>query len=320
MSEKWTAADIPDQSGRAALVTGANSGLGLQTAKALAGAGAMVLLGCRNAERAAAAKREIAATAPGAIVEVVEVDLSDLASVERAAEEVSARGEPLDLLVNNAGVMAPPRRETKDGFELQLGTNHLGHFALTGRLLEKLLAADAPRVVNVSSGAHRIGKMDFDDLNWEQSYSRWPAYGRSKLANLLFIAELSRRAAEADSDLIAAASHPGYSATNLQSAGPGMGGPAAVILVPFMKVGNLLLAQSDAQGALPSLYAATAPDVAGGEYFGPDGIAESRGNPHRVGRSGRASNTEDAKRLWDASEELTGVRYSALDRGAAKGA
>jgi len=320
MSEKWTADDIPDQSGRTALVTGANSGLGLQTTKALASAGATVLMGCRNAEKARAARGEVVRDVPGADLEIVELDLGDLSSVERAAGEVAARDGSLDLLVNNAGVMAPPRRETADGFELQFGTNHLGHFALTGRLMDKLLAADAPRVVSVSSVAHRQGKMDFDDLNWEQSYSRWPAYGRSKLANLLFIAELSRRAAEADSDLIAAASHPGYSATNLQSAGPGMGGPAAFVLVPFMKVGNLLLAQSEAQGALPSLYAATAPDVAGGEYFGPDGIAESRGNPHRVGRSGRASNTEDAKRLWDASEELTGVRYSALDRDAAKGA
>ncbi|MDQ3102938.1 MAG: oxidoreductase [Actinomycetota bacterium] len=319
MSEKWTADDIPDQSGRTALVTGANSGLGLQTTKALAGAGATVLMACRNAEKARSAREAIVRDNPAAAVEVVALDLGDLASVERAAGEVAAREDDLDLLVNNAGVMAPPRRQTVDGFELQLGTNHLGHFALTGRLLEKLLAARAPRVVTVSSVAHRQGKMDFEDLNWERSYSRWPAYGRSKLANLLFTAELSRRAAAADSELIAAAAHPGYASTGLQTAGPGMG-PLGVIAKPFMKVGNLLLAQSDANGALPSLYAATAPDVAGSEYFGPDGIAESRGHPHRVGRSGRASDPADAKRLWEASVKLTGVSYNALDRGAAKGA
>ena len=317
MSEKWTAADVPDQSGRTALVTGANSGLGLQTATALAGAGATVLLGCRNLEKAKAATAEISSQHPGADLETVELDLGSLASVERAADAVAARGGDLDLLVNNAGVMAPPRRETADGFELQLGTNHLGHFALTGRLLEKLLASPAPRVVTVSSIAHRAGKIDFDDLNWERSYSRWPAYGRSKLANLLFTLELSRRAAEADSELVAAASHPGYAATNLQTAGPGMG-PVGLIAKPVMKVANLLLAQSDANGALPSLYAATVPDVTGGEYFGPDGMGEQRGYPTRVGRSGRASDPETAKRLWEVSEELTGVSYDALAPPAAK--
>ena len=315
MSEKWTTADIPDQSGRTALVTGANSGLGLQTAKALAEAGATVLLGCRNLEKAEAARAEILAAAPGADVEIVELDLGSLDSVERAAGEVAAREGSLDLLVNNAGVMAPPRRQTADGFELQFGTNHLGHFALTGRLLDKLLAAPAPRVVTVASMAHRAGKMDFEDLNWEKRYSRWPAYGRSKLSNLLFTSELARRAAAADSGLIAAAAHPGYASTNLQTSGPGMG-PVGVIVKPLAKVSNLFLGQSDAQGALPSLYAATAPDVAGGEYFGPDGIGEQRGHPQRVGRSGRASNEADARRLWEVSEELTGVSFSALDRGA----
>lgn len=315
MSHKWTTADIPDQAGRTVMVTGANSGLGLQTAKALAAAGATVLMGCRNAEKAIAARDGIARDVPSADLEIVELDLGDLSSVERAAAEVAGRSGGLDLLVNNAGVMAPPRRETADGFELQFGTNHLGHFALTGRLLETLLASDSPRVVTVSSVAHRQGKMDFDDLNWERSYSRWPAYGRSKLANLLFTAELSRRAAEADSELIAASSHPGYASTGLQTAGPGMG-PLGLIAKPAFKIANVFLAQSDEKGALPSLYAATAPDVANGEYFGPDGIAEARGNPHRVGRSGRASNSADARRLWEASEELTGVSFGALDAAA----
>jgi NAD(P)-dependent dehydrogenase (short-subunit alcohol dehydrogenase family) len=312
MSDKWNTADIPDQSGRTALVTGANSGLGLQTAKALAEAGATVLLGCRNAERAAAAEREIHAVAPDATVEVVELDLSDLASVERAAGEVAGRPEPLDLLINNAGVMAPPRRETKDGFELQFGTNHLGHFALTGRLIESLLSAPAPRVVNVSSIAHRAGKMDFDDLNWENGYSRWPAYGRSKLANLLFTQELARRAEAAGTNLIAAASHPGYASTNLQTNGPGMGA-LGVIAKPIMRVSNVFLGQSDAKGALPSLYAATAPDVEGDDYFGPDGIGEQRGHPKKVGRNARASDPVVAEQLWKVSEQLTGVGFGPLD-------
>ena len=313
MSEKWTTDDIPDQSGRTALVTGANSGLGLQTAKALAAAGATVLLGCRHAKRAADAVTEIRSTAPEATVEVVELDLADLSSVEGAAVTVAARPEPLDLLINNAGVMVPPRRETRDGFELQFGTNHLGHFALTGRLLEKLLTAAAPRVVTVSSMAHRAGKLDFDDLNWERSYSRWPAYGRSKLANLLFTLELSKRAAAAETALTAAASHPGYAATNLQTAGISLG-PVGTLLKPVMRIGNLFLAQSDEMGALPTLYAATAPDVVSGDYYGPDGMGEQRGHPTRVGRNSRASNEEDAKRLWEVSEQLTGVDFGALDR------
>lgn len=318
MSEKWTTADIPDQSGRTALVTGANSGLGLQTANALAVAGATVILGCRNAERAASAKTQIEGVAPDATVEIVEIDLSDLSSVERAAAIVADRPEPLDLLVNNAGVMATPRRETADGFELQLGTNHLGHFALTGRLIEKLLVSGSPRVVNVSSVAHKMGKMDFDDLNWQESYSRWPAYGRSKLANLLFTSELAERAEAAGTNLLVAASHPGFAATNLQTSGPGMG-PLGIIYKPLMKVGNLLLAQSDAGGALPSLYAATAPDVQSNEYFGPDGLGEQRGHPTRVGRTARASDPVVAEQLWEASEELTGVSFGPLDRAATAG-
>ncbi len=309
---KWTAADIPDQAGRTFMVTGANSGLGLQTAKELAGAGATVLMACRNMDKAAAARDEIAASHPDADLEIVALDLSDLDSVEAAAAEVSARPGPLDVLINNAGVMVPPERKTKDGFELQFGTNHLGHFALTGGLIEKLLAAEAPRVVNVSSMAHRAGKMDFDDLNWSKGYSRWPAYGRSKLANLLFTLELARRAEAAGTDLIAAASHPGFAATNLQTAGIGLG-TVGTLLKPVMKVGNLVFAQSDAMGALPSLYAATAAGVEGDDYFGPDGVGEQRGHPKRVGRTGRAADGEDARRLWEASEELTGVSFGPLD-------
>jgi len=313
---KWTAEDIPDQSGRTVLVTGANSGLGLQTASALAGAGARVLMGCRNVGKAEEARSGILDDHPGAEVEIVALDLSDLASVERAAEEVASGVERLDLLVNNAGVMATPRRETVDGFELQFGTNHLGHFALTGRLITTLLAADAPRVVNVSSMAHRIGRMNWDDLNSANGYSRWPAYGQSKLANLLFTQELARRAEAAGTSLIAAASHPGYASTNLQTNGPTMGRFGS-LLTPVWKVSNLLLGQSDANGALPSLYAATATGVEGNDYFGPDGIGEQRGHPTRVGRTGRAANPRHAKRLWERSEDLTGVDYGPLDAAVA---
>ncbi len=311
---KWTTADIPDQSGRTVLITGANSGLGLQTARALAGAGAKVLMACRNPLKASAAVAEVEAAAPGSDPEVVQLDLADLGSVEKAAATVIARPDGLDVLVNNAGVMAPPLKRTADGFELQLGTNHLGHFALTGRLIDKLLASDSPRVVNVSSTAHRMGKLDFDDLNWEEGYSRWPAYGRSKLANLLFTLELARRSEAAGTDLVAAAAHPGFAATNLQTAGIGLGA-FGTVMKPFMTVGNLIFAQDDASGALPSLYAATAADVEGDDFFGPDGFQEMRGkHPKRVGRTGRAANGADARRLWEVSEELTGVTFGPLDR------
>ncbi len=231
--------------------------------------------------------------------------------VADAAEHVLAREQPLDLLINNAGVMAPPRMETAQGFELQLGTNHLGHFALTGLLMPKLLAADAARIVNVSSMAHRQGSIDFDDLNWEQSYSRWPAYGRSKLANLLFTFELDRRLREADANAIAVACHPGYAATNLQTSGPGEGA-WGIVLKPLGMIGNLILAQSDEAGARPTLYAATSPDVEGSDFIGPDGIGQARGNPTKVGCSSEARNADDARRLWEVSVELTGVDYAAL--------
>ncbi len=310
---KWTTADIPDQSGRTAMVTGANSGLGLQTAKELARAGATVLMACRSREKAERAMESIGSEVPGADLELVELDLADLSSVAAAAAAVNARPAPLDLLVNNAGVMAPPRRETADGFELQFGTNHLGHFALTGRLIGKLLAAGAPRVVTLSSTAHRIGRMSFEDLSSVRGYSRWPAYGQSKLANLLFTLELARRAAEAGTDLVAAAAHPGYAATNLQTAGIGLGA-VGKLLQPVMWAGNVLFAQDEASGAVPTLYAATAPGVGGGDFYGPDGFQEIRGShPALVGRTGRAADPEAARRLWVVSKELTGVGFGPLD-------
>lgn len=295
------------------MVTGANSGLGLQTARELAGAGAKVLMACRSREKAERALELIGAEVEGADLELVELNLADLESVAAAAGSVNARPEPLDVLVNNAGVMVPPRRLTADGFELQLGTNHLGHFALTGRLIEKLLAADAPRVVTLSSTAHRFGRINFDDLNSERGYSRWPVYGQSKLANLLFTLELARRAEAAGTDLIAAAAHPGYAATNLQTAGIGLGAVGS-LMKPLMWAGNVVFAQGDAPGAIPTLYAATAPGVAGDDFYGPDGFQEMRGrHPALVGRTGRAADPDAARRLWQVSEELTGVGFGPLD-------
>ena len=292
---------MPDQSGRVALVTGANSGLGLHTSIGLARKGARVLMACRDAGRAGRALVQVQAAAPGAAVELVSLDLASLASVEAAAADVAGRTSALDLLVDNAGVMAPPRTTTADGFELQLGTNHLGHFALTGRLLPLLLAASSPRVVVVSSGAHKIGKIAFEDLQSERSYSRWGAYGQSKLANLLFARELDRRSAA--TPLLVAAAHPGYAATHLQT------GQGSFLLEALLKVGNVVLAQSDADGAMPPLYAATMPDVRRGDYWGP-AFAELRGEPKRVGRARSAQDDTVAARLWTESERLTGVSYA----------
>lgn len=288
---------MPDLSGRTALVTGANSGLGFHTALELSRHGARVLLACRSPQRAEQALGRLSLA--GGKGELVTLDLSSLASVRAAAAEVAGRVEMLDLLVNNAGVMAPPRTLTEDGFELQLGTNHLGHFALAGRLLPLLLAAPAARVVTVSSGAHRMGSIAFDDLMGERSYRRWGAYGQSKLANLLFTRELDRRFGDR---LTAVAAHPGYAATHLQT---GQGQP---LLEALMRVGNATIAQSDAAGAWPTLYAATAGGVRGGQYFGP-GLFELRGHPKQVGRSAAAQDDAAAARLWTVSAELTGTSY-----------
>jgi NAD(P)-dependent dehydrogenase (short-subunit alcohol dehydrogenase family) len=299
MAGRWTAAEIPDQSGRVAIVTGANSGLGLITARELVGAGATVIFAARNLEKAEHAveglDRERA--------QVEELDLADLASVRAFADRVSESWPAVDLLVNNAGVMAPPRRLTTDGFESQFGTNHLGHFALTGLLLGRLLAAPAPRVVTVSSGAHRIGRINFGDLQGEHRYISWLAYGQSKLANLMFCFELQRRAAEADSELRSMAAHPGYARTNLQFAAP------PVYERALMAVTNLVLAQSAEMGALPVLYAATVEDLPGGSFIGPSGFMEQRGYPHVVTAAGKAYDEDAWRRLWKVSEELTGVRY-----------
>jgi len=304
MSEKWTAEQIPDQQGRTAIVTGANSGLGLISARELARCGATVVLACRNLEKGLSAQRAIEAAAPGASVELAELDLGSLASVRAFTEGFLASHQGLDLLLNNAGVMAPPRRETADGFELQLGTNLLGHFALTARLIGAMAGRTDARVVTLSSNAHKMGRINFDDLQSERSYRRWSAYGQSKLADLMFSLELDRRLRAANSSVMSVAAHPGYAATNLQTA-------AAPLLDRLvMRATNLAMAQSAEMGALPSLYAATAPGVAGGSYIGPDGIGEFRGHPHLASPSRAARDEQSAARLWSLAEELTGVRFA----------
>jgi NAD(P)-dependent dehydrogenase (short-subunit alcohol dehydrogenase family) len=302
----WTAADIPDQSGRRAIVTGANSGLGFQVALELARGGARLVLACRNLDRGRAALERLRAEVPGADVELRLLDLADLSSVRAFAADVE---EPIDLLVNNAGVMALPRRMTVDGFEMQLGTNHLGHFALTGLLLERLLESRDARVVTVASEAHVLGRVSFDDLHGERRYQRWLAYAQSNLANLLFCFELQRRAEAARAPLRSVAAHPGWAATHLQFAGVEMdAGLFGRMQAVAMKVVNAAVAQSDAQGALPLLYAATM-ELPGGSYVGPDGPRGLRGYPTLVGSSRRARDEGRANRLWEVSERLTGVSY-----------
>jgi NAD(P)-dependent dehydrogenase (short-subunit alcohol dehydrogenase family) len=303
-AEKWTAADIPDQAGRTAVITGANSGLGLAAARALAGAGAEVVLACRNMEKGEAAVASIQADVPDASLALEELNLSSLASVRAFAERFSSSHESLDLLINNAGVMAPPRRETADGFELQFGVNHLGHFALTGLLLGAMQGREDARVATVSSTAHKMGRIDFDDPQRQRRYFRWSAYGQSKLANVLFARELDKRLRAVGSNVKSLAAHPGYSATNLQSAAP------PLIDRVVMGVTNRLLAQSAEMGALPELYAATRPNLDGGLFIGPDGFEEQRGHPKVVSPVKAGRDEATAARLWELSEELTGVTYA----------
>ena len=301
MSHQWTAEEIPDQSGRLAIVTGANSGLGRITALELARHGAEVIVACRSAEKARDAAEEIGAVAIGPEPRVEELDLSSLESIRGFAQKFS--GGQVDLLVNNAGVMMTPPRTTSDGFELQLGTNHLGHFALTGHLLEALQRSNSARVVTLSSNEHKGGKIDFGDLQRERNYNPRGAYQQSKLANAVFAIELDRRLRAGGSSVKSTFAHPGYSATNLQSTGPT--GAAKRVLA----LTNRVLAQPAERGALPTLYAATAPGVEGGDYYGPDGFQEFRGSPKKVRAIPEAYDAEIGERLWQVSEELTGVRF-----------
>ncbi|MXP24141.1 SDR family NAD(P)-dependent oxidoreductase [Gordonia sp. HNM0687] len=288
---KWTTADIPDQTGRRFVVTGANSGLGAETAKALANAGATVTMACRNLNKAQPVATEIGPNAT-----VAQLDLADLASVRAFAENFDGA----DVLINNAGVMAVPMRRTADGFEMQMGTNHLGHFALTALLLPTI----TDRVVTLSSGMHQIGRIDLDDLNWEKrKYRRWRAYGDSKMANLMFGKELAERLAAAGSSATSMIAHPGYAATELQ-------GRSETVEDVFMKFGNKIFAQSAAGGALPTLYAATSPDAANGMFYGPTELFGSRGAPGVSGYRKRADDTAFRGELWALSEQLTKTEFA----------
>jgi NAD(P)-dependent dehydrogenase (short-subunit alcohol dehydrogenase family) len=299
----WTTADIPDQTGRVAVITGANTGLGYETAAALAAKGANVVLAVRNLDKGKDAAALISKRNPGADVVLQELDLTSLDSIRAAAEQLRSDHDRIDLLINNAGVMWTPKSTTKDGFELQFGTNHLGHFAFTGLLLDRLLPVAGSRVVTVSSVGHRIrADIHFDDLQWERSYNRVAAYGQAKLANLQFTYELQRRLAP-HGTTIAAAAHPGGSRTELSRNLP-------TPLRSVFSVVEPLIAQDAAIGALPQLRAATDPGVLGGQYYGPDGFGEVRGYPKVVSSSAKSHDVEVQKRLWNVSEELTGVVYA----------
>jgi NAD(P)-dependent dehydrogenase (short-subunit alcohol dehydrogenase family) len=305
-TRKWAEADVPDQSGRVVVVTGANTGIGYHTAAVLAYCGAHVVLAVRNLEKGNTALSRIVAASPGADVTLQALDLSSLDSVRTAADALRSAYPRIDVLINNAGVMYTPKQVTKDGFEMQFGTNHLGHFALTGLLLDHLLPVRGSRVVTVSSMGHRIrASIHFDDLQWERRYDRIAAYGQSKLANLLFTYELQRRLSArpgADKSTIAVAAHPGTSNTELARNLPRIIKLAADVLGP-------VLVQSAAMGALPTLRAATDPTVQGGQYYGPDGLGEQRGHPKLVNSSAQSHDEDLQRRLWTVSEELTGVTF-----------
>lgn len=307
----WTERDLPDLTGRTVVVTGASAGLGLETTRALARAGARVVLATRDAAKTEAASAAVRRAVPGAVLEHVTLDLADLSSVRDAVAVLRERHDHLDAVVANAGIMATPETRTVDGFELQMGVNHLGHAAFVAGLLEPLEAAEAGRVVVVSSEAHRVGGLDVDDLDWERRrYRRWGAYGASKLANLLYVLELHRRLDLAGRSTIAVAAHPGYAATELQGKGPtAQGGLSGRISGVAMALANGLLAQSSAQGALPQLYATTASDVTGGSYWGPQSLGGARGAPGRASRSSAARDGDTARRLFAQTEARTGVSH-----------
>jgi NAD(P)-dependent dehydrogenase (short-subunit alcohol dehydrogenase family) len=300
MSAKWTSDDVPGQHGRLAVITGANTGLGFETARVLAAHGASVVLAVRDIEKGKRAAARIAGTTPGANITVQPLDLTSLDSIRAAAAELRARHPKIDLLINNAGVMFPPKQTTGDGFELQFGTNHLGHFALTGLLLEQMLPVPGSRVVTVSSLAHRIrARINFDDLQAERSYRRVAAYSQSKLANLMFTYDLQRRLSGAGTTTIAVAAHPGLASTELTRHTP------AIAAFLYAR----LISQTPAMGALPALRAATDPGVLGGQYYGPGRLFGARGYPKLAQPSRQSRNTAIQRRLWTVSEELTGVTF-----------
>jgi len=297
MTEKWTTDNIPDLTGKVAIITGANSGIGFETAKTLAAKGAEVVLACRNLEKANLAAKEIRSMARKSKFEIIRLDLADLTSVQKFAETFRSEYQSLYLLINNAGIMIPPFTKTADGFEVQFGANHLGHFALTGLLIEVILATPKARIVNVSSSAHRMGTgmIDFDNLNAEKGYHPANAYAQSKLANLLFTLELNRKLVEIESDVIATSAHPGWTVTGLQKG--------------FLHTVSEWIGQKPEMGALPTLQAALDPDAERNDYFGPGGFIEMRGYPRKVEASEAAKDSNLAQRLWVVSEELTGVSF-----------
>jgi NAD(P)-dependent dehydrogenase (short-subunit alcohol dehydrogenase family) len=303
MTTKWTANDMPSLEGQVWIITGANSGLGLESSRALAAKGATVVMGCRDPGRAQGAADDIKKSLPAAKLELESLDLASLKSIEAFAAKMATARPRVHGLINNAGVMATPPKKTADGFELQLGTNHLGHFALTLRLLPLLEQSAAPRVVTVSSEMHKRGNLRFDDLMLEKSYAPWNAYGNSKLANLLFTYELARKLAAAGKKTLSVAAHPGYAATNLQ------GSTESAFMTFMMGIGNAVLAQSAAMGALPQLLAATGADVKSGDFFGPGGFMGMKGHPVKVESNARSKDTAAAEQLWKVSEQLTGVVF-----------
>jgi len=304
----WTTRDIPGLEGKSAVVTGANSGLGYHTSLALAGKGARIIMACRNLEKGEAARLEVLAIHPRADIRLWKLDLSSLASVHDFAEKYLESGEGPDLLINNAGLMAIPFQKTADGFEMQFGVNYLGHFALTALLWKGMRDKAGARIVNVSSIAHRFGRIRFEDIHWDQGYKKWGAYGMSKLANLLFTYELARKFSESASGVIAASAHPGYADTSLQSKGMLMAGSPGK--ANFYNMANKVFAQSGDMGALPSLYAATAPAVVQGSFYGPSGFLHMRGYPVEQQPDPKRVRADVARKLWSLSEDLTGIKFT----------
>ncbi|HYW97175.1 MAG TPA: oxidoreductase [Bacteroidales bacterium] len=304
----WTTEDIPVQDGKIIVVTGANSGLGYWTTYHLAKRHAEVVMACRNTSKANEAADKIRKDFPSARLDIMELDLADIESIKRFSEAFHKKYKQLNILINNAGVMAIPERRTKQGFEMQFGTNHLGHFVLTSLLFDLIKKTRGSRVVTLSSLMHKRGEIRFEDLNWDSDYSKWKAYGQSKLANLLFMLELEKKIKSSGNSVISVASHPGWASTNLQAKGPEMEG--SNIGLWLNNLGNNLLAQSAEMGAMPTLYAATSHDVTGGKYYGPSGFGGLRGYPHEENINAEKADMKVADRLWKESEKLSGINFS----------
>jgi NAD(P)-dependent dehydrogenase (short-subunit alcohol dehydrogenase family) len=305
--EKWTYKDIPDQKGRVAIVTGANSGLGFYTTKGLAEKGCEVIMACRNIEKAEEARAELLSGIPDAKLRVMKLDLSSLKTVRGFSDSIKKEYSRLDLLINNAGLMAIPYRKTDDGFEMQFGVNHLGHFALTGLLIDKLNETTDSRIVSVSSSAHNFGVIRFDDINWDKKYNKWGAYGMSKLANIYFIHELADRISSRGIGTCAVLAHPGYADSKLIEKGPEMKGRKFIIKAG--RLANKLIAQSSEMGALPTLYAATSAEAAHRNFYGPGGFAGMKGFPEQAFPNKKKISKVNQEKLWDLSESLTGVSF-----------